>query len=133
MRIVIDTNLWISFLIGRKLSWLLDLLKKDDIRILTSVEQVMELDEVMRREKFRRYFSMEEAEEVVNILTSTAEFVEIDETVEACRDPDDDFLLAIAVCGHADTLLTGDNDLLVLHPFRGIDILQPGDLAPHFQ
>jgi predicted nucleic acid-binding protein len=43
----------------------------------------------------------------------------------ACRDPDDDEVLATAVCAGADIILTGDADLLVLKSFQGIDILSP--------
>jgi len=42
-----------------------------------------------------------------------------------CRDPDDDKLLEIVIAGSADCLVTGDQDLLVLHPFQGIPILNP--------
>ena len=44
---------------------------------------------------------------------------------QACRDPDDDKLLEIAVIGHVDCLVTGDQDLLVFDPFQGIPILTP--------
>jgi predicted nucleic acid-binding protein len=42
-----------------------------------------------------------------------------------CRDPDDDKLLEIAVAGNADCLVTGDQDLLILHPFQGVPIITP--------
>jgi predicted nucleic acid-binding protein len=42
-----------------------------------------------------------------------------------CRDPDDDVVLATAVAGRADFIVTGDDDLLVLKRFRGIRILSP--------
>jgi predicted nucleic acid-binding protein len=41
----------------------------------------------------------------------------------ACRDPDDDIILATALAAHADLIISGDDDLLVLHPFQGIPIL----------
>lgn len=45
--------------------------------------------------------------------------------VRACRDPKDDKFLSLAVSGGADLILTGDKDLLDLHPFRGIAIVSP--------
>jgi predicted nucleic acid-binding protein len=45
--------------------------------------------------------------------------------VTACRDPDDDKILALAVSGQADIIITGDADLLVLDPFQGVRILAP--------
>jgi predicted nucleic acid-binding protein len=50
-------------------------------------------------------------------------FVEISETIVACRDPKDDQYLALAINGGAECIVTGDEDLLVLHPFRSIPIL----------
>lgn len=54
-----------------------------------------------------------------------AEMVEIRETIVVCRDPKDDKLLELAVSGNADFLVTGDKDLLVLNPFRGVEIITP--------
>lgn len=53
--------------------------------------------------------------------------VEIAETIKICRDPKDDKLLELASSGKADFLVTGDNDMLVLNPFRGIEIITPRD------
>jgi len=44
----------------------------------------------------------------------------------ACRDPDDDWVLATALTGNCECILTGDKDLLVLTPFEGISIVAPG-------
>ncbi len=58
-------------------------------------------------------------------LMAGAELVTITERIAACRDPKDDKFLELAVNGCADLILTGDNDLLVLHPFREIAIVAP--------
>ncbi len=54
--------------------------------------------------------------------------VQITETVQACRDPDDDKILELAVNGGGDYIVTGDDDLPVLNPFRGIAIVSPAEL-----
>jgi len=56
-----------------------------------------------------------------------AEPVEIKTRIRACRDPKDDKFLEVAVDGRADAIVTGDHDLLELHPFHGIAILTPAD------
>ena len=61
----------------------------------------------------------------VRRLFGRAELVPITTRVVACRDPTDDKFLELAVNGGADTIVTGDLDLLVLHPFRGIPIIDP--------
>ena len=58
-------------------------------------------------------------------MFSAAESVIILESIVACRDPTDDKFLERAVNGRADMIVTGDHDLLVLHPFRGIPIIDP--------
>ena len=55
------------------------------------------------------------------------EFVTITEAVQACRDPSDDKILELAVNGRADYIITGDDDLLVMNPFRGIPIIRPAE------
>ena len=61
IRIIIDTNLWISFLIGKKLYRLEELLNSHKLVLVTSTEQISEFLEVINREKFRKYFSKEQA------------------------------------------------------------------------
>jgi hypothetical protein len=123
LRVVVDTNLWISFLIGRRLSVIKELFTKGDLLLLSSYTQLAELGDVASRLKFRRYFTEAQAEELLNLLSAASELVEVSEHVHACRDENDDFLLEIAVNGSADIIITGDADLLALHPFRGVEIL----------
>ena len=91
--------------------------------ILLSLPTAEELNEVMGREKFNRYVTTEDRERFVAALIQAARFIEITEQIAACRDPKDDKFLDLAVCGHAACIVTGDDDLLALHPFRGIPIL----------
>ena len=62
-------------------------------------------------------------------LIGDAEIVDITESVQVCRGPKDDRILELAVNGDADYIVTGDSDLLVLNPFRGIEILRPSDFV----
>ena len=64
-----------------------------------------------------------EVDEEIRRTVSGALLLTVDITIEACRDPDDNRILECAVAGQADTIVTGDKDLIVLHPFRGIQIL----------
>ena len=58
-------------------------------------------------------------------LAPLLEIVEVVQQVRASRDPKDDMFLEAAVNGRAEVIVTGDRDLLVLNPFRGISILTP--------
>jgi uncharacterized protein len=74
-----------------------------------------------------RYVDVEDRETFLALLTLRATLVEISEEIQACRDPKDDKFLSVAVNGDATAIISGDHDLLVLHPFRGIPIMTPSD------
>jgi putative PIN family toxin of toxin-antitoxin system len=124
MRYVFDTNVIVSALIfenskpDRVLRYAL---ANGDV--LLSLEILEELNEVLGREKFNRYVTSEEREEFLAGLVERAVLVEIIENVQECRDPKDDNILELAWNGKAQYIITGDKDLLVLHPFRGIAIV----------
>ncbi len=56
-------------------------------------------------------------------LTQTAQFIDVTEQISECRDPKDNKYLELALSGQAECIVTGDDDLLVLNSFRGIEIL----------
>jgi uncharacterized protein len=64
-------------------------------------------------------------EALANLLILRGEEICPAESVTVCRDPKDNKFLEVAATGRADVIVTGDDDLLVLHPFRGIPILGP--------
>lgn len=82
-----------------------------------------EVQAVLGREKFDQYITFSERQFFLMGLSKTVEFIDIQETVVACRDPEDNKALELAVNGQAQTIITGDRDLLVLHPFEGVSIL----------
>ncbi len=65
------------------------------------------------------------------VLVREATLVEITETIAECRDPKDDKFLELAIGGKAACIVSGDKDLLVLHPFRGIPILTPAGFTSY--
>ena len=97
--------------------------------LLISLPTSAELNEVLRRPRFNRYLREELRLEFLAALLREAELVEITETVSVCRDPDDDKFLELAVSGAATHIISGDEDLLTLHPFRGISVLSPQDFV----
>ncbi|MFM7885825.1 MAG: putative toxin-antitoxin system toxin component, PIN family, partial [Pseudanabaena sp.] len=93
-------------------------------KILASTATILELEEVLRRKKFEKYFSMEERVKFVARFFVDAEMIE---KVTACRDRKDDKFLELAINGKANYIITGDQDLLVLHPFQDIAIISVSD------
>ncbi len=93
--------------------------------VFVSGDVIVELNDVLGRDKFARYVTEEERARFLRSLLHEAWLVEIREKVRACRDPEDDKFLDLAVYGEADCIVSGDEDLLSLNPFRGIQILTP--------
>jgi putative PIN family toxin of toxin-antitoxin system len=93
--------------------------------LLLSLAVIDELHDVLGRRKFDRYLSREERQQFLQLLLQDATLVDVTRQVHACRDPDDDKYLALAVSGGASCIVSGDQDLLTLNPFEGIAILTP--------
>ena len=94
-------------------------------RLLASEATVEELRAVLTRRKFDRYLSASDRTRALDEFLATVEMIAIDESIHDCRDPKDNKFLELAVSGGATHLVTGDDDLLVLHPFRGVAIVTP--------
>jgi putative PIN family toxin of toxin-antitoxin system len=122
-RIIIDTNLWNSFLITRDFTKLDEILFSRHSILVFSQELLDEFLEVARRPKFRRFFSSADIEELLETIDEYAHFVKVQTKTEACRDPKDNFLLSLSIDGNADFLLTGDKDLLELTKFGETTII----------
>ena len=123
MKVVIDTNIWISFLLGKLLSNLVTLILNNNINIVTSKEQIAELLDVVNKPKLKKYISNYDLQKLYYFITKYSEFVELENTVKVCRDPKDNYLIEIAQKGNADFLVTGDNDLLELNPYNQTKII----------
>jgi len=95
--------------------------------VLLSQPTCEEIDEVLAREKFDKYLSIEERAVFIESLVERSRFANPSEKVHACRDPDDDKFLELAVSENATCIVSGDADLLALDPFRGIPIMRPAD------
>jgi len=123
MRVVVDTNIWISYLFGNALDRLDEWLVSGDVQVVTSAEQLEELLSVIARPKVRTRVSPAAIEEMLYLQARLTHVVQPRERITACRDPKDNFILEIAVAGAARYVVTGDEDLLALNPFRGIGIV----------
>lgn len=94
-------------------------------KILLSYPIWDELNEVLQRPKFAKYITEEKRDKFLWELYNQSEFIDIIEEIKECRDEKDNKFLELAISGNADFIITGDNDLLVLNPFRTIQIITP--------
>lgn len=126
-RWVLDSNVLISAALSAKgaPAQLLDAIWEHRGVLIFSSETFSELESRLIGEKFDRYISRLDRVQLLAELDSVAEFVEITGAPMGCRDRDDDLILETALNGDADLIVSGDQDLLVLHPWRAIEILSP--------
>lgn len=111
-KIIVDTNIWIGFLIGKELHNLKDLIVNEKVKIITSEQLIKELKLVTSRKKLKKYFEEDKVSDLLSLLDIIAEKIRIGKIDPICRDPKDDFLLALAKESKANYLITGDKDLL---------------------
>lgn len=122
-RIILDTNLWISFLISKRFSQLDKLIENKKIILIFSNELIEEFAEVVSRTKFKKHFSKKDIEKILQSFEQFGELVDVKSNIKICRDEKDNFLLNLSVDSKADYLITGDKDLLVLKNIEETKIL----------
>jgi len=131
MRVVLDTSVLVSGLIRPRgtIGDIIRALRDGRFTAIYSTPMMVEVIEVLGRAKFRTKYHIqpEDSTALVNLVRLRGELVIPNQTVTACRDPKDNKFLEAALAGKADMLTTGDDDLLVLHPFEGMDILRPAE------
>lgn len=93
--------------------------------LLVSEETLGELAAVLGRSKFDAYVSRADRQRFIALLGGVARMVPVTRNIQACRDPQDDKFLDVALSGGARAIVTGDQDLLALHPFHDIHIITP--------
>jgi putative PIN family toxin of toxin-antitoxin system len=123
VRIIIDTNLWISFIISKRFDALDSLIQSNQVRLLFSIELIEEIQATIEKPKLKKHFAANSVEQMLLTFKSFIEVIPVKSKVNVCRDPNDDFLLALSNDGKANYLVTGDKDLLSLNRYRKTDIV----------
>jgi uncharacterized protein len=133
LRVVFDTNVLISAVLfphsvpGHALRR-----AREAGIVLSTQDLVTEVRDVLARPKFDRYVSAQMRDEFLVTYIRDAEFVEVTQHIAVCRDPKDDRVLEAALNGQATCIVSGDDDLLVLHPFHGIPIIRPSEFIARY-
>jgi putative PIN family toxin of toxin-antitoxin system len=124
LRFVIDTNILVSAVLIKSSVPDVAFKKANNLGImLFSDATFQEIQEILNRSKFDKYISLNIRTQFLAKLKLESEAVEIVQIIKECRDPKDDKFLEVAINGNATHIITGDKDLLALHPFRGVDII----------
>ncbi len=129
-RVVIDTGVAVSaLLLPHSIPRQAFDLALSRCLVLESSATVTELEEVLRRPKFDKYFDEAQRLEFLAALIREAMVIEVSSTVTECRDPKDNKFLELAISGRASHIVSGDADLLVLNPFQEISIVSPHEFV----
>jgi uncharacterized protein len=129
MRVVIDTNVWLSALLwGGQPSLIIQLIENKQIQAISSENILTELTDILQKPKLQKRLDQLKitADEIVIIAKRLMTLVVIEEVIiPELRDPKDRMILATAIAGDAQIVISGDKDLLVIHPYGNISILLP--------
>lgn len=129
MKVIVDTNLWISFLLHSKVSrQLLEIISRDDVTLVSSQLSIDELVAVASRKKFSKYINSHQLSSLVGFILKESLVFPLKDIPKRCRDPKDDYLLELAVVSGANYLLTGDDDLLSIKEIDSCEIMKITEL-----
>lgn len=129
MKVIIDTNLWISFLIGNQTQLVRRMLTDVRYDVYVCSRLIEEIRDVSSREKIQRYISITDVEDLLSIIYAFCQFATIESNVapSAVRDPKDLYLLALADTIGANYIVSGDADLTDLLQHNQTRILKLAD------
>ncbi len=133
IRIIIDTNLWISFLITNNYSQLDLLISSRKCTIIFSKDLLEEFLEVATRPKLSKYFDIPDLVTLLETIREYGEYVEVTSKIEFLKDAKDDFLLSLSVDGKADYLITGDKELLEVGKYLKTSIISMTEFLGKFK
>ena len=131
MRVVIDTNIWISGLLWRGLPWeLLRLAEASQVELCVSPSMLVELAEILEYDKLQprlAQLGLTHADLMSYVINRTSVFETVQGEPIVAADPDDDIFLRCAVAANAACVVSGDHHILDLHEYAGIPILTVRD------
>ena len=137
MRVVMDTNILVSYLITHRspIAGVIDVhLARGDFTLLTSHVLLEELDRVLQYPRLHRYYDAETRIRFVALIVALSEIVDSpDEVPRICRDPDDDWVIACAIVGEAGFIVSGDRDLLDLRQVGDVSIISARQFLERLQ
>ena len=137
IRAIFDTNVLVSYLLTHRppIATLIDQrLAREDFVLVTAPALLEELDRVLRYPRLQRYYTDEARTRFVALVAALSEVVELPEAIpRICRDPNDDRVIACAVVGDADVIVSGDRDLLALERVGEIPILSAAQFLAHLE
>ena len=122
-KVILDTNLWISFLISKNFSFLDNYVENGKVKLIFPEELFSEFLTVAERPKFKKFFTPKDIKKLISFVDQFGVLYQVVSDIKESRDNKDNFLLNLAIDSNADFLVTGDSDLLDLKSIRNTKIL----------
>ena len=135
MKVIFDTNLWISFLIGHQTQFVRRMLTDMRFDVYVCSQLIDEIRDVASREKIRKYVGETDIDDLLAIINAFCQFAIIEAEVapSAIRDPKDLYLLALADTIGANFIVSGDADLTDLSQHHQTRIMKLADFKALMQ
>lgn len=127
IRVVVDTNVWISFLIGKRLRSLLKLVADRSVTLVFAPQLIREIETVTSRPSLSKYFASNDVRAMIKLLKQIGEEYLVEPINNFEPDPKDSFLLDLLSASAADYLVTGDKALLRYRTFESTLIISPSE------
>jgi putative PIN family toxin of toxin-antitoxin system len=108
---ILDTNIWISFLLSKKYDTLVKIILENNFEVVTCKNLVTEFEQVLQRKKFKKYIRKNEINEAVKIHLKLCTFIHIELKANELTDRKDNYLLDLYRAAHASIIVTGDKQL----------------------
>ena len=133
-KVIIDTNLWISFLLGHQVQFVRQILTDRRFEVYVCARLIEEILDVANRDKIRKHLSPADLDDMLAIIHAYCQFatIEADVALSAVRDPKDLYLLALADTIGADYIVSGDADLTDLGKYHQTRIIKLNDFKQLF-
>ena len=135
MKVIIDTNLWISFLIGHQTQLVRRMLTDLRFDVYVCARLVEEIRDVAERDKIRKYVTQTDIDDLLAIINAFCQFAVIhtEAPATAIRDPKDLYLLSLAETIGADYIVSGDADLTDIGQYDQTRIMKLADFKAMMQ
>lgn len=128
MKVIIDTNVWVSFMLGSHVTDMRRALLSTQVTVCVCEELIRELTDVAARPKIQKYIKPQDIDQTIMLMQRYCSLVHLREMAASnVRDKDDLFLLSLAKVVDAEYIITGDKDLLVLGSFGNAKIITPAE------
>lgn len=132
MRVILDTNIWISYLLAphesRTITMVVERCLAEEIELFVPQELIQEMMEKVSTSAYLRTHILSEDLDTLHMIWATATTMpaQLEAEIPAYgRDPEDDYLVAYGVMYDIDYLVTGDPDLLILEQVGNLKIIKP--------